>query len=147
MLQAGAFATIINDLGEVLLCHRRDVDLWNPPGGRVEAGESPWEAVVREIREECGVEAEVVRLASVSWKPGKHELLFQFACRIVAGEPVTTDESDRFDYFALDALPRRLSPAVRRRLQEWSEHPDETLLLTEAGPSTREQLERGELPF
>ncbi len=57
MFQAGAFATIFNEFGEVLLCHRRDMDLWNAPGGRVEAGESPWEAVVREIREETGVEA------------------------------------------------------------------------------------------
>ncbi len=77
MLHAGAFGTILNERGEVLLCHRRDLDLWNPPGGRVEVGESPWEAVVREIREETRVEAAVVRLASVSWKPGRKEIVFQ----------------------------------------------------------------------
>ena len=143
MPQAGAFATILNELGEVLLCHRRDVDLWNAPGGRVEAGESPWEAVVREIREETGVEAEVVRLASVSWKPGQNEILFQFVCRIVAGELSLTEESDSFAYFRLENLPELLSPAFRGRLLEWSQNPDDTALITDAGPSTRELLERG----
>jgi len=181
MLQAGAFATILNELGEVLLCHRPDLlsldppiivdesllwarsrvdwrrtrrvnpskaanrrwavihggdsprgsvdpglDLWNAPGGRVEAGESPWEAVVREIREETGVEAEVVRLASISWKPERQEMLFQFVCSIVAGQLSLTDECDGFAYFPLDKLPEPLGPAFRSRLLEWSQNPDET---------------------
>lgn len=45
MFQAGAFGTILNERHEVLLCHRRDLDLWNAPGGLVEASESPWDAV------------------------------------------------------------------------------------------------------
>jgi len=143
MLQAGAFGTILNERGEVLLCHRRDLDLWNPPGGRVEAGESPWEAVVREIREETRVEAAVVRLASVSWKPGRNEILFQFVCRIVAGQLGPTDESDSLQYFPLDKLPEQLGTAFRRRLLKWSMRPDETALITDEGPSTRELLEKG----
>jgi len=146
VLQAGAFATILNERGEVLLCHRTDLDIWNPPGGRVEDGESPWEAVVREIREETGVEAEVVRLASVSWKPRRTEVLFQFVCRIVAGELVTTDESDRFAYFPVERLPERLSPAVRHRLTEWSTRQDQTMLLTDRGPSARTWLAAARLP-
>ena len=142
-MQAGAFATILNERGEVLLCHRPDVDLWNAPGGRVEAGESPWEAVLREIREETAVQAEVVRLASVSWKPGRQEILFQFVCRIVAGQLSVTDECDAFAYFPLDNLPEPLGPAFRSRLLAWSQNPDETVLITDEGPSTRELLERG----
>ena len=147
MLQAGAFGTILNHRGEVLLCHRRDMDLWNPPGGRVEAGESPWEAVVREIREETGVEADVVRLASVTWKPRRNEILFQFVCRIVAGELRMTDESDAFRYFAFEDLPRQLGLAFRHRILEWSKSPDETALITDEHPSTRELLEKGQLPW
>jgi len=74
VFQAGAFATILNEQGEILLCHRSDVDLWNAPGGRVEPGEAPWDAVVREIREETTLDAEVVGLASVSWKPRQNEI-------------------------------------------------------------------------
>lgn len=43
--QAGAFGTILNERHEVLLCHRRDLDLWHAPGGLVEASESSWDAV------------------------------------------------------------------------------------------------------
>jgi ADP-ribose pyrophosphatase YjhB (NUDIX family) len=35
----GAFAIVFNDERKVLLCHRRDYDLWNLPGGGVESGE------------------------------------------------------------------------------------------------------------
>ncbi len=38
----GAFAVIFNKKKEILLCHRRDCNLWNLPGGGVEKGESPW---------------------------------------------------------------------------------------------------------
>jgi hypothetical protein len=85
----------------------------------------------------------VVRLASVTWKPGRRELLFQFVCRIVAGELSLTDECDAFAYFPLDELPEPLAPAFRSRLLEWSQNPDEIALITDEGPSTRELLKRG----
>ncbi len=145
MFRAGAFATITNERDEILLCHRRDLDLWNLPGGSVEAGESPCEAVVREVREETGVEADVVRLASVSWKPRRKEFLFQFVCRIVAGELCTTEESDAFQYFPLEELPERLSPAARHRILACSRSRENTILIIDDGPSGREFLEQLEL--
>ena len=99
--------------------------------------------MVREIREETGVDAEVIRLASVSWKPRNNEILFQFVCRIVAGEQHTTDESDDFGYFPLHELPQQLGRGFRRRLFEWSKAPDQALLITDDGPSTLELLRDG----
>jgi len=52
MFKVGAFAIIVNEEKKVLLCHRRDYDLWNFPGGRVEERETPREAVIREVKEE-----------------------------------------------------------------------------------------------
>ncbi|GAA1021928.1 NUDIX hydrolase [Acrocarpospora pleiomorpha] len=43
--------------------------LWSLPGGRVEAGESDFEAVVREIREETGLEVVPGELAGTVWRP------------------------------------------------------------------------------
>ncbi len=74
-MKAGAFAVIFDDHDRVLLCHRRDIDAWNLPGGGVEQGETPWDATVREVREEVGVDAEVVRLTGLYWKPGSDELV------------------------------------------------------------------------
>jgi ADP-ribose pyrophosphatase YjhB (NUDIX family) len=44
----------------VLLLFHRKLSMWLPPGGHVEADELPDDAAVREVREETGIEAELV---------------------------------------------------------------------------------------
>jgi 8-oxo-dGTP diphosphatase len=56
-------AGILIRQGRVLLCHRSAdrswyPDVWDFPGGHVEEGETPHRALVRELREELGIEAE-----------------------------------------------------------------------------------------
>jgi 8-oxo-dGTP diphosphatase len=56
-------AGLIEAEGKFLVCQRRRGDafelMWEFPGGKVETGETPAEALVRELREELGVEAVV----------------------------------------------------------------------------------------
>ena len=52
MFTIGVFAIIFDDKNRILFCHRRDHDLWNLPGGRLEKGEAPWKGVIREVKEE-----------------------------------------------------------------------------------------------
>lgn len=146
-MRRGAFATILDSRGRVLLCHRRDLDLWNPPGGRVEPGEAPWDAVVREVFEETCLDVEAIRLASVSHKTRSHEVLFQFLCEQTdqAQLPQLTDESDAIEWFDPGDLPALLGPALRRRLAVWLADRDTVHLLVDEGPSTRELIARGEL--
>ena len=61
---------------------------WELPGGKLEPGEAPEAAVVRECREECGVEVEVEGIFDVAFHRYEHKdvLLLFYACRIVAGE-------------------------------------------------------------
>jgi len=146
MFRLGAFALIFNEYGAVLLCHRRDIDVWNLPGGGVEQGESPWEAAVRETREEVGLVVEIKRLAGLYSKPEQSEIVFSFICRVVGGEMATSPEADEIRFFPVQALPRNTSPKQVQRIHDAvlsSQHP---VLREQIGPSTRQLLESGTWP-
>lgn len=84
-------AVIVRD-GRVLLTRRLEgqhlAGLWEFPGGKLEGGESPEEALVRECREECGIEVEVGGILDVTYHryPEKDVLLLFYRCELRAGE-------------------------------------------------------------
>jgi 8-oxo-dGTP diphosphatase len=100
-----AFALIFDAEGRVLLCHRRDMDAWNLPGGGLEIGELPTECVIREVREETGLEVCIDRLVGVYGKPGRNELVFAFVCRVTGGVLGISSESDENHYFRPEEIP------------------------------------------
>jgi 8-oxo-dGTP diphosphatase len=105
LFNIGTFAVIFDEQRRVLLSHRRDMDAWNLPGGGVEVEEMPDEGVIREVKEETGLDVEVVRLVGVYGKIGRNEIVFAFECRVTGGSLQVTDESDESRYFALDQIP------------------------------------------
>lgn len=108
----GAFAVVLDDRGRVLLGRRKDNGLWTLPGGGVDEGETPWQAVIRETREETGVDVEVIRLATVDWKRATSDIVFVFECRIAGGAPATSSETSEVRFVAKKdlaaLLPRRI---------------------------------------
>jgi 8-oxo-dGTP pyrophosphatase MutT (NUDIX family) len=66
----GAVAAVRDDAGRLLLTRRMDNAMWVLPGGRLELGETIAQAAVREVREETGVEVEVIGLAAIYTDPG-----------------------------------------------------------------------------
>ena len=103
----GAFGIIFNEKREVLLCHRRDRDLWNLPGGGVEKNESPWEAVIREVKEESGFDVKIKYLSGVYFKREKEEVIFAFMCEIIGGVPTLNEEADAIEFFGVEKIPQK----------------------------------------
>jgi 8-oxo-dGTP diphosphatase len=89
-------AALIDADGRILLQQRPEgkplAGLWEFPGGKVERGESPEHALVRELREELGIDTETACLApatfaSVPREDGSHMLLLLYVCRKWKGIP------------------------------------------------------------
>ena len=56
--------------------HRGDRHYFSFPGGGVDEGETPEQAVIREAHEELGIEAKVIRLAAELWFNGDQQFFF-----------------------------------------------------------------------
>lgn len=85
-------AVLIERNGKLLICQREEGGncslLWEFPGGKQELGETMEQCLVRECREELGVEIEVLGLyEETSYRYGDKEFFFAFyRARIVSGE-------------------------------------------------------------
>jgi 8-oxo-dGTP diphosphatase len=102
---------ILGDDGRILITQRRaDQPLplqWEFPGGKVEPGESPVEALVRELREELGVSALVGRIWDVLFHayPAFDLVMLVYACRLAPGSPPQPVEVADLVWVSVAELP------------------------------------------
>jgi 8-oxo-dGTP diphosphatase len=108
---------------EVLLIRRGRpprVGEWSLPGGRIEPGEAVRAAALRELREETGVEAELLGLIDVVDglfpEAGRHYVLIDFVARWRAGEPVAGDDAAAAAFHPLSTIDELIAWDETRRV-------------------------------
>ncbi|GAA3385893.1 NUDIX domain-containing protein [Cryptosporangium minutisporangium] len=124
-------AAIVNDLGQVLAAQRAEPPAlaggWEFPGGKVDPGESDEVAIVRECREELGVEVELVdRLGPDLPLQRDRGVLRVWIARLAAGEPTALEHAelrwlgaDQLDDVAWLPADAPLIDELRARLGSW----------------------------
>jgi 8-oxo-dGTP diphosphatase len=118
-----ACAVLVNAQGHVLVADRpagKDMaGLWEFPGGKVERHESPEAALVRELREELGIETAASCLAPCGFASHAYEtvhlVLLAFAIRKWRGEPAGR-EGQRIQWVPVNGLFRLDMPPADRPL-------------------------------
>lgn len=115
---------LIDRTGQVLLSRRPQgkahAGLWEFPGGKVEPGEDPGEALIRELQEELAVDTETSCLAPLAFNGEGELLLLLYVCRKYKGIPVPVEgqelawvQPDRLFEYDLVPADRPLAAAVR----------------------------------
>ncbi len=134
-----ASAIIVESDGRILLHRRSDNHLWALPGGAMNIGESIGETVVREVKEETGLDVQPAYLVGMYTDP-KHVIAFSdgevrqqfslcFFCTLIGGELQASEESTDvafFDLHTIDHLP--MHPSIKQRIQHYLEHREQPVI-------------------
>lgn len=123
-------AVVVNPEGKVILHRRVDNDLWALPGGGMELGESVADTVVREVREETGLEVQPDYVIGVYTDPEhvfayddgevRQEYSVCVACRVVGGSLRISDESTEVAAFtAEEAEQLPMHSRIRVRILDY----------------------------
>lgn len=120
-----AVAAFIHQNGQILLVKRGmepERGKWALAGGFVERNEDPHHAVIREIREETGLEIAVRRLVDVLFTAktqGIAPIVIIYECEVVAGVAQAQDDADELGWFVKNSLPEIAFASTRRVIEAW----------------------------
>ena len=131
-----AVGTIVSDdAGRVVLVRRAiepGYGKWVFPGGYVDRGEDVRSAAVREAREECGLEVELLELLNVYSFTGLTPVVITYTARVLGGTLAVDDEGLEAAWFTSDEIPwdelafrnthAALQEFLRRRIPRRPDH-------------------------
>jgi mutator protein MutT len=105
----GVNAIVFNQAKQVLLEQRSDDGTWGLPGGWSDMGESPQQCVIREVKEETGLEVKVVQLVDVFWRIPEGDYPYTsyhlgYLCEVIGGEIKVSPESFEVGFKTIDSI-------------------------------------------
>jgi len=138
----GAYAVILDKKDRILLSHRRDLDLWNLPGGHVEDGELPTEAVIRETREETGLNIKIKSTIGIYKKSQINRFDFVFLGKKKGGKLKKTKAADKHRFFKYKNIPKNTLPKHLERIQDAIREHEKIVFSKQRKISARKFLKR-----
>jgi len=103
---------VLNEKDEILMAKESIDGKWTIPGGWADIGDTPSEAILKEIKEETGFDAEIIRLLAIYDKrchphPPQQYYIYKlmFFCKITGGALTHGFDMMGADFFSLDELP------------------------------------------
>ena len=117
----GAAAVIFDRDGRVLLVrHSYGRRGWELPGGGRQPNESIEHAVLREVREELGVEPLTAELRAIYYEPKFDQHHFAFLCRLPDGAEPKPSSAEILEsgYSPVDGLPRPINDFTAQRIRD-----------------------------
>ncbi|GAA4215442.1 NUDIX hydrolase [Actinocatenispora rupis] len=129
-LVPAASAVVAGEDGRILLQRRVDNDLWALPGGGMELGESIAQTVMREVREETGLQVTPRYVIGVYTDPGhvfaysdgevRQEFSVCVAARPVGGSLQVSSESHEVGWFSPEQIGSlAMHPRIRARIDDY----------------------------
>ena len=129
-LVPAASVVVVNDDGGILLQRRTDNNKWALPGGVMEIGESIADCARREVREETGLDVELLGIVGVYSDPGhvfayddgevRQEFSLCFHARPTGGNLMHSAESHEVRFIPpIDIESMPMVPSIRLRLTDY----------------------------
>ncbi len=112
-------AVVVNERGEVLLLDHvlRPFSNWGIPGGFINVGEEPEKALLRELREETGLELKNIRLLRVRTHQRHVEILYRAEA---SGAPeALSPEINQARWFKIEDIPEEMSDGQKSDAREF----------------------------
>jgi ADP-ribose pyrophosphatase YjhB (NUDIX family) len=138
----GAYAVILDKKDRVLLSHRRELDIWNLPGGHVEDGELPTEAVIRETKEETGLKIKIKSMVGIYKKSDINRFDFVFLGKRKGGKLKKTKAADKHRFFKYKKIPKNTLPKHMERIQDAIREYEKIVFSKQRNISTRKFVKR-----
>lgn len=119
--RAGVTLVCFNQSDQVLLLRHvfHPLTPWDLPGGWLERDESPADCVLRELREETGLTAQLGPVVRLTRETEPSHIVITYLGRLngSAPKPVLSTEILEAHWFAPDELPKKIRPATRMAIE------------------------------